>query len=394
MSANPSSPLGTPDRLVSLDAFRGLTMLFMASSGFGIAQIAKAYPDSGFWELLRYNTSHAAWIGGGAWDMIQPAFMFMVGMALPFSSSRRSAEGHDQRKLFLHTLWRAFVLVALGVFLSTSAGSRPNFIFPNVLAQIGLGYVFLTLLVGRGWKIQLGAIGVIAVATWAVFALTPIAGPTTDYKALGVNDPAQILSGFWGHWNMNANFAATCDQWLLNLFPREKPFVFNSGGYQTLNFVPALITMILGLMAGENLRSEKTSGAKLNWLLIAGGLCLVLALLTGTTICPVIKKLWTPSWAFYSGAVVLWIFALFYWFIDIKGHKAWTFPLVVVGMNSIAIYVAYQLTGGWIRSVGKTWLGSGLFEGTTGALMQSLLVLAVLWTFCYWLYRRKIFVRI
>ena len=369
-------------------------MLFMASSGFGIAQIAKAYPDSGFWELLRYNTSHAAWIGGGAWDMIQPAFMFMVGMALPFSSSRRTAEGQDQRKLWLHTFWRAFVLVALGVFLSTSAGSRPNFIFPNVLAQIGLGYVFLTLLVGKGWKIQLGAIGAIAVATWAAFVLTPIAGPATDYKALGVNDPAQTLSGFWAHWNMGANFAASFDQWFLNLFPREKPFVFNSGGYQTLNFVPALITMILGLMAGENLRSEKTAGEKLNWLLKAGGLCLVLALVTGTTICPVIKKLWTPSWAFYSGAVVLWAFALFYWFIDIKGHKAWTFPLVVVGMNSIAIYVAYQLTGGWIRSIGKTWLGNDLFEGTYGALASSLVVLAVLWTFCYWLYRRKVFIRI
>ena len=392
--STPSGSATLPERLVSLDAFRGLTMLFMASSGFGIAQIAKAFPDSGFWELLRYNTSHAAWIGGGAWDMIQPAFMFMVGMALPFSSSRRTAEGQDQRKLWLHTLWRAFVLVALGVFLSTSAGSRPNFIFPNVLAQIGLGYVFLTLLVGKRWKIQLGAIGVIAVATWGAFALTPIAGPATDFKALGVNDPAQTLSGFWGHWNMGANFAASFDQWFLNLFPREKPFVFNSGGYQTLNFVPALITMILGLMAGENLRSEKTAGEKLKWLLKAGAICLVLALATGTTLCPVIKKLWTPSWAFYSGAVVLWVFALFYWFIDIKGHKKWTFPLVVVGMNSIAIYVAYQLTGGWIRSVGKTWLGNALFEGTTGPMMQSLLVLAVLWIFCYWLYRRKIFLRI
>ena len=392
--STPSGSATLPERLVSLDAFRGLTMLFMASSGFGIAQIAKAFPDSGFWELLRYNTSHAAWVGGGAWDMIQPAFMFMVGMALPFSSSRRTAEGQDQRKLFLHTLWRAFVLVALGVFLSTSAGSRPNFIFPNVLAQIGLGYVFLTLLVGKGWKIQLSAIGVIAVATWTAFVLMPVAGPGTDFKALGVTEPGQTFSGLWAHWNMNANFAASFDQWFLNLFPRETPFVFNNGGYQTLNFVPALITMILGLMAGENLRSAKTPGEKLNWLLKAGGLCLVLALVTGTTLCPVIKRLWTPSWALYSGAVVLWTFALFYWFIDIKGRKAWTFPLVVVGMNSIAIYVAYQLTAGWIRSVGKTWLGNDLFTGTTGALASSLLVLGVLWTFCWWLYRRKVFIRI
>jgi len=392
--STPSGSAPLPERLVSLDAFRGLTMLFMASSGFGIAQIAKAYPDSAFWELLRYNTSHAAWIGGGAWDMIQPAFMFMVGMALPFSSSRRAADGQDDRRRFLHTLWRAFALVALGVFLSTSAGSRPNFIFTNVLAQIGLGYVFLTLLVGRGWKIQLGAIGVIAIATWTAFVFTPVAGPGTDFKALGVTEAGQTLTGLWAHWNMNANFAAAFDQWFLNLFPGEKPFVFDKGGYQTLNFVPSLITMTLGLMAGENLRSGKTSGEKLSWLLKAGALCLVLALATGTTICPVIKKLWTPSWAFYSGAVVLWVFAAFYWFIDIKGRKAWAFPLVVVGMNSIAIYLAYQLTAGWIRATGKTWLGAGLFEGTYGPLAQSLLVLSVLWTFCWWLWKRKVFIRI
>ena len=392
--STPSGSVPLPERLVSLDAFRGLTMLFMASSGFGIAQIAKAHPDSSFWELLRYNTSHAAWIGGGAWDMIQPAFMFMVGMALPFSTSRRAADGQDQRKLFLHTLWRAFVLVALGVFLSTSAGSRPNFIFTNVLAQIGLGYVFLTLLVGKGWKLQADAIGVISIATWAAFVLTPVAGAGTDFKALGVTEEGQILDGLWAHWNMNANFAAAFDQWFLNLFPREKPFVFNSGGYQTLNFVPALITMILGLMAGENLRSGKTSGEKLNWLLKAGVLCLVFALVTGTTLCPVIKRLWTPSWAFYSGAVVLWTFALFYWVIDIKGHKAWTFPLVVVGMNSIAIYVAYQLTAGWIRSIGKTWLNIGSYGGEWSAFFSSLWVLTVLWTFCWWLWKRKVFIRI
>ena len=161
--STPSSAPALSERLVSLDAFRGLTMLFMASSGFGIPQIAKAFPDSAFWDLLRYNTTHAAWIGGGAWDMIQPAFMFMVGMALPFSSSRRSAEGQDSRRRFLHTLWRAFALVALGVFLTTGTGKQPVFAFHNVLAQIGLGYVFLTLLVGRGWKIQLSAIGIIAV---------------------------------------------------------------------------------------------------------------------------------------------------------------------------------------------------------------------------------------
>ena len=392
--SNFSGSPSVPERLVSLDAFRGLTMLFMASSGFGIPQIAKAHPDSLFWEILRYNTSHVPWVGGGAWDMIQPAFMFMVGMALPFSSSRRRTDGHDEWKLLLHALWRSFVLVALGVFLTTGTGTQPVFAFHNVLAQIGLGYFFLTLLKGRGSIIQCVSIVLLAAATWTAFALTPVADLSTDYKAIGVTDPGQILGGFWAHWNMNTNFAASFDHWFLNLFPSETPFVFNRGGYQTLNFVPALITMILGLMSGENLRSERAPSEKLYWLLKAGAICLTLALAAGTTICPVIKKLWTPSWAFYSGAVVLWVFALFYWLIDIRGHKAWAFPLTVVGMNSIAIYLAYQLTAGWIRAIGRTWFGKEIFEGTYGALNQSVLVLAALWTFCFWLYKRKIFLRI
>ncbi len=215
--SNLSGSPSVPERLVSLDAYRGLTMLFMASSGFGIPQIAKARPDSLFWEILRYNTSHVPWIGGGAWDMIQPAFMFMVGMALPFSSSRRLADGHDRSKLLLHALWRSLVLVALGVFLTTGTGPQPVFAFHNVLAQIGLGYVFLTLLRGRGSILQSVAIALIAAATWTAFALTPVADPSTDYKALGVTDPSQILGGFWAHWSMNTNFAASFDQWFLNL---------------------------------------------------------------------------------------------------------------------------------------------------------------------------------
>ncbi len=396
MSSSSESP-AVSERLVSLDAYRGFTMLFMASSGLGVSQIAKEHPNSPIWQFLKYHTTHVAWMGGGAWDMIQPSFMFMVGMAVPFSKSRRSAEGQDKRSQLLHLVWRAFVLVALGVFLTTGSNKQPVFGFHNVLAQIGLGYVFLTFLAGRTPRVQILALLGICVASWAAFAVTPIAGPGTDYAALGVSaEQAKeaVLSGFWGHWNMNANFAAHFDQWFLNLFPREKPFVFDKGGYQTLNFVPALITMILGLMAGESLRSERAPGEKLRWLLKAGAICLLLAITTGTTICPVIKKLWTPSWAFYSGAVVLWVFALFYWFIDIRGYQRWSFPLVVVGMNSIAIYMAYQLTGSWIRSTGRTWLGNTLFEGPYGGLMQSLFVVGVLWSFCFWLYRRKIFLKI
>src|SRR6185436_16524980 len=127
----------THTRLVSLDAMRGTIMLFMASAGFGIPQVASHFPDSSVWSFLSFHTSHATWVGGGAWDMIQPAFMFMVGVAMPWSYARRIAEGHSLARNVGHALWRSFVLVALGVFLASNWSKTTDWIFPNDLAQIG-----------------------------------------------------------------------------------------------------------------------------------------------------------------------------------------------------------------------------------------------------------------
>ena len=384
-------------RLVSLDAYRGLIMLFMASGGLGLAQIAKQHPDSQAWQWIAYHTSHAAWVGGGAWDMIQPSFMFMVGMAVPFSLARRIAEGQTVTGRLVHAAWRAAVLVAIGVFLATGTKKQPEYIFVNVLAQIGLGYVFLVGLAGRGWRLQAAAMASIAVACWAVFALHPLPGPDVDLAGVGVTPELAreaVLPGFFAHWNMNTNAAAEFDRWFLNLFPRETPFVFNAGGYQTLNFIPSLITMILGLMAGERLRGAGTPPEKLRWLLAAGGACLAAGLIAGVTCCPIVKRIWTPSWAVWSGGVSLWLVAAFYWAIDVRGWRSWAWPLVVVGLNSIAIYLAHQLLAGWIKSTAKTWLGAATFAGAYGVVWQNLVVLAVLWLWCCWLYRRSIFLKI
>jgi len=389
--------LQRPPRLVSLDAYRGLIMLFMASGGLGLAQVAKQHPGSRAWQWLAYHTSHAAWVGGGAWDMIQPSFMFMVGMAVPFSLARRASEGQTATIRLLHAVWRAAVLVALGVFLASNGKKQPEYIFVNVLAQIGLGYVFLVALAGRGWKVQSAAMAAIAAASWAAFAWHPLPGAEVDLAGLGVTAELAreaVLPGFFAHWNMNTNVAADFDRWFLNLFPRETQFVFNAGGYQTLNFIPSLITMILGLMAGERLRADDAPPWKLRWLLAAGAACLAAGLVAGATCCPIVKRIWTPSWAVFSGGVSLWLVAALYWAIDVKGWQWWAWPLVVVGMNSIAIYLAHQLLAGWIKATAKTWLGAAAFAGTDGVVWQNLVVLAVLWLWCWWLYRRGIFLRI
>lgn len=372
-------------------------MLFMASGGFGLAQVAKRFPDVPAWQWTAYNLSHVPWVGGGAWDFIQPAFMLMVGVAVPFSLARRIREGQTLARRLVHAAFRAGILVALGVFLASNGKKQPDFVFVNVLAQIGLGYVFLIALAGQGQARQWAAITAIAVTTWLAFVLFPRPLPVGDLLDLGITPelaPKVVLPGSFSPWSMNMNVFAAWDRWFLNLFPRESPFVFNAGGYQTLNFIPSVITMILGLMAGEALRQAGTPEKKLLWLLRTGAVCVGVGLVLGATLCPLVKRIWTPSWAIYSGGVSLWVVAAFYWAIDVRGWRSWAWPLVVVGMNSIAIYLAYQLLSGWIGATAKCWLGSAMFAGVYGPVWQNTIVFATLWLWCWWLYRRDIFLRI
>ena len=155
-----------------------------------------------------------------------------------------------------------------------------NWVFTNVLAQIGLGYVFVFLLAGRGWTVQLAAIAAILVGYTLLFGLWPVGTAVrelrrprraTDY---GTPPGWQSRRGRAGSptGTRTPTPATTFDVRFLNLFPRAEPFVFNNGGYQTLNFVPSMVTMILGLMAGELLRERADDGAEvLSWLLAAGG---------------------------------------------------------------------------------------------------------------------------
>ena len=398
-----------PARLQSLDAFRGLIMLFMASAGLGLPKVADSFPESGLWQFLKFHTTHALWVGGGAWDMIQPCFMFMVGVALPFSAARRNAIGESHVTQLRHTITRSLILVGLGIFLATGSKPHPDFIFTNVLCQIGLGYPILKLLSARGIRIQCVAIATIGLLCWLAFVLypSPLANlnpasltPMDSEKlstgyGIAVNQINQVLlPGFFNHWNMNANVAASFDTWFLNLFPRDKPFVFNNGGYQTLNFVPSIITMTLGLLSGELLKSDAAPISKMRTLLVRGAICVLLGIILGHTCCPLVKRIWTPSWAIYSGGIATLFLAAFYWIVDIRNLRSWSRPLQIVGTNSIAIYLAAQLLTPWIRATAKTYLGTSLFSGTYGIVTERSVTLAALWLMCFYLHRNRFFIRI
>jgi heparan-alpha-glucosaminide N-acetyltransferase len=401
VTAAAPKPEVKPARLVSLDAYRGFIMLAMASGGLAIPTVVKTLAEKGqdspLWRFLAFHTDHVPWIGCSFWDLIQPSFMFMVGVAIPFSYASRRARGDSKGKILFHAIWRALLLVLLAVFLSSSMrGTAPttNWLFTNVLAQIGLGYVFVFLLHGQGLRVQLGAVAALFVGYTLLFGLYRL--PPADFDYASVRSlPEQLgTTGWFAHWNKNTNAAAAFDVWFLNLFPRPKPFEFEPGGYQTLNFVPSMITMILGLMAGEMLRGPRSRRSKLGILIAAGLGCLALGYLAGMFVCPIVKRIWTPSWAVYSAGWTFLLLAAFYLLIDVAGWRRWAFVFVVVGMNSIAMYCMAQLMKGWVRVRLKMHLNPAWFEGTYGPIISAAAVLLVLWLVCLWMYRRKLFLRI
>jgi predicted acyltransferase len=393
-------------RLRSLDAYRGLIMILLAFVGFGLADVAAEHlevqPDSAFWLTVRYQFRHVEWAGCALWDMIQPSFMFMVGVAMAFSYAKRKRLGHSYPRMLLHAIWRSIVLILLGVFLMSNWATSTNWSFVNVLTQIGLGYTFLFLLWERSFRTQALAAAIILVGTWLLYVCYPGSGLDTDQGA-----PAVGVEGSWARkhlaeiapaWHKNANIGHAVDVPLLNRFPREKPFEFNKGGYHTINFIPSLATMLFGLMCGELLRSDRSARRKLIILLMVGIGGLVIGwILHVSGVCPIVKRIWTPAWALFSTGWCCLILAALYAVIDVLRFRLWAFPLVVVGMNSIAMYCMFQLLRPWTAKTLQTHFGQGIFQ-VCGPLwqpmVQATLVGFCLWLVCLWMYRQKIFVRI
>ncbi len=332
--------------------------------------------------------------------MIQPSFSFLVGVALPFSLAARSGRGESKRKMTWHAFQRAFILVALGVLLRSVGKPQTYYTFEDTLSQIGLGYVFLFLLGMRPVRDQ-----------WLAFlshrdrllgGLRPLHARdqgTTPSKPRRRGRTGNITAtGFAAHWDKNANLAWAFDVWFLNLFPRSARFTHNSGGYATLSFIPTLATMILGLIAGGILRQGGPPRDKFGHLLArAVPLVLIGWGLGALGVCPVVKRIWTPSWVLFSGGICFAMMAAWYAVVDLANYKRWAFPLVVIGMNSIAAYCFAHLFEDFLKSGFRTHLGRDVFliwGPGYRPLLEGAAVLLALWLILYWMYRRRIFLRI
>jgi predicted acyltransferase len=354
----------TVPRLESLDAYRGLIMsTLLCGSIFGSL---RGHPTLNW---LYVQNEHVAWEGCVYWDLIQPSFMYMVGVAMPFALGRREALGATWSARFRHVLARALGLIVIGVLLDNFGAERWSLGFMRVLQQIAVGYFLAFFVVGKGYRIQ------------ALSAAALLAG----YNLLWMFNPWNGPAGPWARGN--ENIGSALDLWMLGRH--------YSGYYVGLNAIPATATIIFGVMAGQ-LIMDRLPPRKTMLILLAAGLGGILAGYLVSTWLPLIKRIWTPSFTVYAAGWTTLMLLGFYGVIEVLDLRRWALPLVVVGRNSIAAYVLGNAFGGWFRSLSSAWIG--WLKGPLGEIwflvFQHIVIFTLAWFVLYWLWRRRIFFKV
>ncbi len=337
-------------------------MLVLASGGFGLAELGRRNPAFA-WIAGQFD--HKPWEWIAFWDLIQPAFMFMVGVAMPFALARRMEQGATSRELLRHVAVRSLRLILMSqILISISAGGL-RFQMINVLAQIGITYFLCYLIMQLEFRWQALIALLILAGHWALI----VAFPGTEGPFL----------------SKTTNIGAVLDK---AVFGRVNP-----GYWATLNFVTSTATTLFGVWTGQLLRSGRSHGEKMRILAVSAAVCLALGFAIHPWN-PIIKRICTTSFTIYSTGWVLLMLLAFYWVVEVVGYRKWVFPLVVIGANSIFIYSLDMVLRGWLdRAVGVftlhyRWLGD------FASVAQSCTVFLVMWYLCYWLYQRKIFFKL
>jgi predicted acyltransferase len=372
METNLQTPVTSiPERITSVDFFRGFTMFLLAGEATELYEHFNKF-NNGFMQFLGTQFSHHEWHGLHFWDLIQPFFMFIVGVAIPFAVANRQKKGDSNRKITFHAIKRAFLLLFLGWALYFTDAGRLVFRFQNVLAQLSVTYLVAFLIRNKSFKFQL-------IFTLIILFLIDLA-----YRFFPVE-------GFNHPWVNFENLGA----W----FNNKIEGVDKASTWATLNFVSTTAHTVWGVLCGNLLMSDRSPAKKIQILIIAG----VSALFIGYSldllnVTPIIKKIATSSFVFASGGWAMLALCFSYWLIDvkklfIKGSKMF----IIVGMNSIFIYLFFSIGGaGLIHRIANpfskllfSWGGE-----LTVAVITSLLVWTAMWYMCYWLYKNKLFIKI
>lgn len=358
------------DRLLSLDFFRGLTMFLLIGEGTHIYNLLVDPAFEGSF-VASFGTMfhHHPWNGLRPWDLVQPFFMFIVGVAMPFSFYKRWERGDSWRQTLKHALWRSFMLLFLGWALYCIGPGKITFEFWNVLAQLSVTYLIAFLMMRKSIITQLIFTIGLLVITELLYRFWPVQG---------FNQP----------FVPDQNFGAWFDLLIMGKL--------SGGHWVAFNAFPTTAHTMWGVMAGLILKSERLDSQKIKILVIAGLIGLVLGYALNP-ITPIIKRICTSSFVIVSGGWCLLTLAASFYLIDVKKIQKVPKFFAIVGMNPLFIYL-FNHTGGakLIHGIVKPFT-YGIF-GWTGdiysQLITALVVWLCLWYICYWLYKKRIFIRI
>ena len=360
------------ERILSIDFFRGVTMFLLIGESTRIYRHLARLGDSGIINSIAAQFHHHEWHGLMFWDLIQPFFMTIVGVAIPFAIAARKKKGESDKSILYHAIKRSFILLLLGWSVYCIGPGKIVWRFQDVLAQLSVTYMVAFLIRNKSVNFQISFTLIILLLIDLAYRYFPVEGfnqPWVPYKNLGA-------------W-FNQLVEGTDDTSI----------------WATLNFVSTTAHTVWGMLVGKLLISKKSSYDKIKILCIAGGICLVIGFgLDWLHITPIIKKIATSSFVFASGGWTLLAIAFSYWLIDVKKiFVDGSLFFRIVGMNCIAIYLFFETGGANLLYKIFTPFPASLLgwagESTVG-ITTSLIAWAAMWGMCYWLYKNKIFIKI
>lgn len=372
--------MANPTRLVSLDVFRGLTIAAMILVN-----------NPGSWGSIYAPLRHAEWHGATPTDWIFPFFIFIVGVAIAYAIGRQKEEGVDRASVVPKILRRSLLIFGVGLFLS----AYPHFEFsairvPGVLQRIALVYGITALLFLWLSPRQLFWVGISCLlGYWGLMTLVPVPG------------------GYAPNLNPSTNLGAWLDRTLLggHLWASSKSW--DPEGL--LGTIPALATSISGILTGIWLRGDKSRYEKVAGIFVVGTILLAAGTAWGT-IFPLNKQLWTGSYVLYTSGIAMLFLGVVYWWVDIKGHHWGTRPFVVYGVNALVVFTLSGIIGRTLNAIHvtsasgdsvsiKTWMWQSMYQPFfdspyNASLAHAIMHVLILLAFSWFLYSRKIFIRV
>ncbi|HMG93362.1 MAG TPA: DUF5009 domain-containing protein [Chryseolinea sp.] len=365
---------GLPQRLYSLDALRGFDM-FWILGGEEIVHSLATITGSPVMNAISEQLTHPEWHGFHFYDLIFPLFLFLAGVATPFSVAKELDKGKSRNQLLVKVVKRGLILVLLGIIHNNHLELKPiaEIRFGSVLGRIGLAYMFANIIylytTQRGQIIWFCSL---VVGYW--FLLLFNAAPGFER----------------GDLTMEGNFVSYLDRMIMP----GKLYLVIHDPEGLISTIPAIGTGLLGIYAGNIIKNAPlTPEQKSLRLLIIGVVFIVLAQIWNIVF-PINKNLWTSSFVLHAGGLSLVLLALFFYVIDVRGFKRWAFFFSVIGMNSILIYMSGQfIRWRYTTEAFFKWL-IDLVGEPYNVLVFAICLILIKWVFLYFLYRKNVFLRV